>query len=298
MGCAIIEFMGTQIPIPHINFSAKDSRMNEQIKREECVHGECWSKVHGGYFSDPGVAYPLIRKVKAIADKSGVNTIVDLGGGIGSLLSLLLAEGVDRGVSLVDLDASHCQLEAATKAGLCCVEGSVDSFTRRDLKTEEGNLLFMMRSVLHYFGEDGLRPVLRHLRTQVHPGEYFVHQTASFRHKRDADCMNELYQIMRTPKWYPTVDFLCNCLRDEKWKVLEVLPGVPLNLTDEELKQRYGLSQTELLRISDRFSSPPLPSEDIFKKTEDGFCACLHYWIYICTPATTDPPDKDKPRMA
>jgi hypothetical protein len=272
--------------------------MNEQIKREVSVHGKRWHALHGGYFSDPVVAAPFIRKVQELADKSGADTIIDLGGGIGSVLSLLLAEGVDRGVSLVNLDASHIQLGAATRAGFSCVRGSVDSFSRRDVGPEEGRFLFMMRSVLHYFGEDGLRLVLRHLRTQVRPGEFFVHQTASFRHRQDADCLNKLYEIMRTQKWYPTVDFLCECLRDEEWQVLEVLPGLPLPLTNEELMQRYDLSRTELLRIRNQLSDNPLVSKDVFKKTDDGFCAFLHYWIYVCTPAMSDKPEKDKPKKA
>lgn len=260
-------------------------RMKEQIKREEGVHGKHWGAVHGGYFSDPVVAAPLVRSVKDLVAKSGVDTIIDLGGGTGSLLSLLLADGVGRGVSLVNLDASIIQLGVAAKAGLSCVRGSVDSFLRCDVGHEESRCLFMMRSVLHYFGKDGLLLVLRHLRAQTRPGEFFVHQTASFLHRQDADSLNELYEIMRTQKWYPTVDFMCECLKTEGWKVLEVLPALPLPLTSEELMQRYDLSQAELLRISDRLSSNPFVSEDIFKKTDDGFCAFLHYWIYVCTPA-------------
>jgi len=268
--------------------------MNEQIKREESVHGEHWSTLHGGYFSDPVVAAPLIRKVQEIADKSRVDTIVDLGGGTGSLLSLLRAEGVDPGVSLVNLEASDIQLGAARRAGLSCVRGSVDSFSRHDVGHEEGHFLFMMRSVLHYFGKYGLRRALRNLRTQTRPGEVFVHQTASFRHQQDADCLNELYQIMRTPKWYPTVDFLRECLRDEEWQVLEVLPGLPLSLTNEELMQRYDLSPTEILRISDQLCQKPLLSEAVFKRTDNGFCAFLHYWIYVCTPAISDKSDSGR----
>lgn len=259
--------------------------MNEQIKREEGVHGVHWGGLHGGYFSDPVVAAPLVRRVRDLAGRSGADTIVDLGGGTGTLLSLLLAEGIDPGVSLVNLDASDIQLGVATKAGLSCVRGSVDSFSRRDVRPEGGRFLFMIRSVLHYFGQDGLRMVLRHLRSQAQPGEFFVHQTASFRHRQDADCLNELYQIMRTQKWFPTVDFMCECLRAEGWEVLEVLPALPLPLTHKELMQRYHLSHAECLHVSDRLSQPPLVSEDIFKKTGDGFCAFLHYWIYVCTPA-------------
>ena len=97
--------------------------------------------------------------------------------------------------------------------------------------------------------------------------------------------MNELYLIMRTQKWYPTVDFLCECLKAEGWHVLEVLPGLPLPLTNEELMRRYDLDQTELMRISERLSQNSVISEDVFKRTDDGFCAFLHYWIYVCTAA-------------
>jgi hypothetical protein len=272
--------------------------MKEQIKREESVHGKHWSSLHGGYFSDPVVAAPLVRKVQELADKSRADTIIDLGGGIGSVLSLLLAEGVDREVSLVNLDASDIQLGATTRTGLSCVHGSVDSFSRRDVGHEEGRFLFMMRSVLHYFGEEGLRPALRHLRAQTLPGEFFVHQTASFLRRQDADCLNDLYKIMRTKKWYPTVDFLCECLRAEGWHVLEVLPGLALPLTNEALMQRYDLSRTELMSISDQLSQNPFVSEDVFKKTDDGFCAFLHYWIYVCAPAISDKSEKDKPKKA
>jgi SAM-dependent methyltransferase len=259
--------------------------MNEQIKREERVHGKHWGTLHGGYFSDPEIASPLIQTVREFAKKSGVDALVDLGGGTGALLSLLLAEGIDPNIALINLDASDAQLEIAAKNGLSCVRGSVNSFLRGDAGADEDTFLFMMRSVLHYFGQEGLGPVLRHIRTQMQPGEYFVHQTASFRHQHDADFMNELYQCMRTPKWYPTVDNLCDCLSREQWRVLEVLPGPPLPLPVEELQMRYDLSNDDLLRIHKRLSRLPDASQDVFKKTENGFCAALHYWIYVCTPA-------------
>jgi len=151
---------------------------------------------------------------------------------------------------------------------------------------QEKRFLFIMRSVLHYFGEEGLRPVLRHLRAQAKPGEYFIHQTASFRRQEDADCLNELYQMMRTQKWYPTVDFLCECLRAEGWQVLEVLPVLPLHLTCNDLMQRYHIDQKDVLHISDRLSINSPVSDEVFKKTDGGFCAFLHYWIYVCTATT------------
>lgn len=271
--------------------------MNEQIKREEAVYGKQWDLVHGGYFSDPLTAAPLVRKVEEFASKSGTNVIVDLGGGSGFVLSRLLANGIERGVSLlVNLDDSAIQLEATTGTELSCVRGSVDSFSRRDVGPKDGHFLFMMRSVLHYFGQDGLRPVLRHLRAQARPGEFFVHQTGSFSDQQNADCLNELYQMMRTKKWYPTVDFLCECLRAEGWQVLEVLPGVPLPLESKELMQRYNLDKADVLRITRQLPRDSLVSEEVFKKTKDSFCAFLHYWIYICTPAISGKFDENEPK--
>jgi len=262
--------------------------MNEQIKREEGIHGKHWDTVHGGYFSDSDVAAPLIKKVQELAGKSGADIIVDIGGGIGFLLSQLRADGGEGGVSLINLDDSAIQLDVAMETGISCVRGSVDSFLRSDVGPDGGCFLFMMRSVLHYFGEDGLRAVLRHLRDQTKQGEFFVHQTASFRSPQDANCLNELYRMMRTQKWYPTVDFLRECLKTEGWQVIEVLPGLPLPLTDGELMRRYDLDQTDILRISDRLSRNFYVSEDVFQRKDGGFCAFLHYWIYVCTPVVCD----------
>lgn len=270
----------------------RQSSMNEQVNREKDVHGVRWNSVHEGYFSDPAVAWPLVGKVLEIVLKSRPDTIVDLGGGTGFLLSQLLAAGVDPGVSLIDLDDSVAQLDAARASGFSCVHGSADSFSRHEIGPDEARYLFIIRSVLHYFGKDGLRRVLRHLRSQARPGEFFVHQTASFSRQQDADCLNELYEMMRTPKWYPTVDFLCNCLHEEGWEVLEVCPAFPLRLKHDDLLERYNLDQADISRILDHLSRNSRVPEDVFKKTGTGFCAFLHYWIYVCTPAAS----KERPR--
>ncbi|OGW36538.1 MAG: hypothetical protein A2Y97_03610 [Nitrospirae bacterium RBG_13_39_12] len=256
--------------------------MTEQIKKEKGVYGTHWDTMHGGYFSDPLVAAPLVQKIKDLSGKSKVEVIVDLGGGTGFLLSQLLVSGVEPGVSLVNLDDSATQLDAARLTGASCIRGSVGTFLRREVGPQERRFLFIMRSVLHYFGEDGLSPVLRHLRAQAKPGEFFVHQTASFCRQQDANCLNKIYKMMRTRKWYPTVDFLCGCLRAEGWQVLEVLPVLPLQLTCDDLMQRYHLDQKEVLHIRDRLYQNSLVSDEVFKKTDDGFCAFLHYWIYVC----------------
>jgi hypothetical protein len=266
--------------------------MNEQTKEKEGVYGKRWNTLHGGYFSDPAVAAPLVQKIQELACQSRPDIIIDLGGGSGCVLSQLISAGLECEASLVNLDDSATQLDVARDAGLSCVRGSVDSFSRPDVGFEHGHFLFIMRSVLHYFGEHGLRPVLRHLRAQAKAGEFFVHQTASFGLLQDANCLNELYRMMRTQKWYPTVDFLCECLRAEGWRVVEVLPGLPLPLTSADLIKRYDLDRADILRIRDRLSQNFRVSEEVFKKEGDTFCAFLHYWIYVCTPAITDTLDK------
>jgi SAM-dependent methyltransferase len=256
--------------------------MTDQIKNEESVHGTRWNAMHGGYFSNPLVAAPLIQKIKELAGKSRTDVIVDLGGGTGFLLLQLLEAGVQPGVSLVNLDDSTTQLDVARETGVSCIRGSVGSFLRREVGLQEGRFFFIMRSVLHYFGENGLRSVLKHLRAQAKQGEYFVHQTASFYRLQDANCLNELYKMMKTHKWYPTVNFLCECLKTEGWQVLEVLPALPLHLTSDELMQRYHLDHKEVLHIRNQLYRNSPVSDEVFKKTDNGFRAFLHYWIYVC----------------
>ena len=256
--------------------------MSDAIKREEAIHGKKWGGFHGGYFSDPAIAAPLVGKILEWAGRSKANAIVDLGGGTGYLLSRLQAGGIEPGVSLVNLDDSDKQLEAAKENGIACVRAAIDQFSRRDLGPEERQYLFMMRSVLHYFGEAGLSPTLRHLRAQAKPGELFIHQTASYEHSRDADCLNALYRMLKTTKWYPTVDFLKSRLTDEGWQVLEVLPAPALPLSSSDLAERYNIDPATMLDIGRILSREHSVPADVLSKKEDAFCAYLHYWIFVC----------------
>lgn len=249
---------------------------------EQAVHGATWGRMHGGYFSDPEVARPLVEAVRGIWEEARPDRIVDLGGGTGFLLSRLRAAGLDAGTALVMLDDSPPQLAEAEKAGLTCVRGAAEAFRRADAVPPGHRALWTMRSVLHYAGEGGLAPLLAHLRAQAVPGEFWVHQTACFERGEDAACLNALYGKMRTGKWYPTVSDLCARLSAAGWRVDEVRPAPALHLEARDLGVRYGLDESERRRIRKEMAAEFGASQPAFHISADGFQADLHYRIFIC----------------
>ena len=256
--------------------------MNDQITREISVHGKQWNTLHEGYFSNPAVASPLVEKVMELVGENKPDVIVDLGGGVGFLLSQLIEKGIRADTTLINLDDSASQLNAVSEGRITSVRGSVESFLRDSLSRPDHRFLYMMRSVLHYFGENGLRSALRQIRSQMNPGEFFIHQTASFQKTADAQAMNALYKLMHSDKWYPTVDFLKETLAKEGWQLNGILPAEPLRLTQQDLKERYRLSSQDVRSIQDYLTCSPMVSNEIFEQSPDGFIAYLHYWIYVC----------------
>lgn len=232
------------------------------------------------------MAQPLVRKASSLAVGSCTERIIDLGGGNGYVLGQLKASGIATGVKLINLESSEPQLQAATRAGIDCIRGSVDAFQRGSLGPEDERYLYIMRSVLHYFGKQGLQPVTSHIRHQTRPEEFWIHQTASFQNSADADCLNELYRMMQTSKWYPTVDTMKDCLANEGWNVLDVLPCEPLPLTSASLAVRYSLGVSEVADIRRQLAGNVQVPDNVMRFTDNGFCAYLHYWIYVCTPST------------
>ena len=168
--------------------------MRDRLGAEKSVHGASWGRMHGGYFSDPAVARPLLDAVRAAWNATHPDAIVDLGGGTGFLLAQLRAAGIGGESRLTVLDDSPPQLAEAAKAGLECMRGSVDAFHRAEAAPTGSRILWIMRSMLHYAGEQGLAPLLKHLRAQAEPGEFWLHQTACFEREEDAACLNALYR--------------------------------------------------------------------------------------------------------
>lgn len=252
---------------------------------EQSVHGPAWGRQHGGYFSDPEVARAMVDAVRGIWGQADPDAVVDLGGGTGFWLTQLRGSGLDRPVALVALDASAEQLGQAEAAGLACVQGSVDTFRRGEVAPERGRLLYVMRSVLHYAGEQGWRRLLRHIRRQAETGEYWVHQTACFERREDADCLNALYRKMRTGKWYPTVQALGDGLESAGWEVESTGPAPVLHLKSGELGERYGLDAADLKQIQREMIGEYGADNPVFHAAEDRFQADLHYRIWVCRAA-------------
>lgn len=258
----------------------------EDLGTEGAVHGSPWGLLHGGYFSSPEVARPMADAVRRIWEGSRPEVIVDLGGGTGFLLSRLREECIGLQTALIDLDGSGAQLGVAQNAGISSVCGSVESFQRETVVPAGCRALWMMRSVLHYAGEAGLAPMLRHLREQAAEGEYWVHQTACFEREEDARCLNALYRRMHTTKWYPAVAELQRQLESAGWRVLETLPAPVLHLDSGELGFRYGLNDAELARVGKEMAEAFGGREEVFRLRPGGFQADLRYRIWACVAAS------------
>ena len=259
--------------------------MDEQIDRERGIHGREWDSFHEGYFSNVHIAHALIDRIKDAIAVSHPEVIVDLGGGTGFLLSEVSQHGISRDIRLVNLDCSEAQLEVARMRGINSVCASIDTFMRSDIDEKDKRFLYIMRSVLHYYGQNGLMPALKHIRGQAEEGEIFIHQTASFDHAIDAVCMNLIYEKMHTGKWYPTVDDLSKDLMNTGWSVASVVPIVSLPLFSQDLAKRYKLDKDEVQQICNDIMRTFGEKDNVFRLCEDGFCAYLHYRIFVCTAA-------------
>ena len=257
-------------------------KINEQIKRESGVHGAKWNALHNGYFSDDLVARPLIETIIRYLSDSVPDVIVDLGGGTGFILRELITKGVTANIFPVNLDCSETQLDAMEKNDICCINRMISEFCRHDLfANEEKRVFFIMRSVLHYFGQNGLVDILQHIRNQAQKGEIFIHQSACFESEGGSRCLNALYREMKTPKWYPVIKEIRDKMIVANWQVIEECPAPPLKLSSPELGQRYGLDAQSVVEIRNKLLNEFGEIENIFECTSDGFVAYLHYSIFV-----------------
>jgi predicted TPR repeat methyltransferase len=258
------------------------SSEEESVKREMKIHGMRWGSFHHHYFASPKVAEPLVEAILSAVDAARPDVIADLGGGTGFLLKELLRRRPLPGVRLVDVDVSDLQLSACDDERIERLTASASTVVRRDLGVEDRRLLLVARSLLHYFGCLGLSPLLRHLRGQLRPGELFVHQSACFADREDAVCLNRVYEMMKTEKWYFTIDELEAALEVTGFSLCEVRPAPPLRLDSGDLAERYELSAELVASIRKEVVREFGERPGVFTSSSDGFTAWLHYSIFVC----------------
>jgi hypothetical protein len=249
---------------------------------ESRVYGPGWNTVHGGYFSDASVAGVFIDSLLPTFKKCRPDIVVDLAGGTGFLLYSLVSIIGKSGARFINIDVSQRQLGCMRNSRIEPLRKSIRRFRRKDLGGEDIRILFMMRSALHYFGREGLRNVLAHLRSQMREGEYFVHQTACFDQARDGECINYLYERMGTDKWYPATGVLCERLGEAGLRVKSLLPAPALTLSSLELAHRYRLSRNSLLQMRNDIVNRHGEKQGLFVSTPDGFRGFLHYKVFTC----------------
>jgi SAM-dependent methyltransferase len=252
------------------------------VSQEIHVHGRRWETIHGGYFSDPEAARPLVEAILQAIDQSPPKVIADLGGGTGIILKELLRRRALIDVRLVNIDISPRQLQECQDQRITPMLASVAQITRQDLAPCESGLLLIARGILHYFSRPDQRQLLKHLRAQQQEGELFVHHTSCFQNREDAQCLSLLYERMGTQKWYGTHAEMDSLLMEEGWSVSNVRPAPSILLDSSDLAERYSISSQQITSIREEIDEKYGQRPEVFTFTEDGFRAWLHAFVFTC----------------
>jgi O-methyltransferase involved in polyketide biosynthesis len=209
--------------------------------------------------------------------------VADLGGGTGFILKeLLKQQEFPKTIHLVNVDTSPLQLSEIKDHRIKFIKISINQITRKQLQPNKKGLMLISRSILHYFGEEGLKPLLQHIRSQLKTGEIFIHQTACFQDIRDAQCLNLLYKLMTTEKWYTTVNTLKSILTEVGFYVYDICQSPNLQLDSTDLTERYHLNPHQITliqkQIEQQYGQKPL----VYTCSPDHFKAWLHYNLFSC----------------
>jgi len=108
-----------------------------------------------------------------------------------------------------------------------------------------------------------------------------IHQTACFESYEEADCINHLYALMRTDKWYPMVGGLTQTLIETGWQVVDCKPAPNLCLKSVELAKRYDLRAEDITRIRKEIGQKH-NEPTVFVHVGSSFNAFLQYRIFTC----------------
>jgi hypothetical protein len=88
--------------------------------------------------------------------------------------------------------------------------------------------------------------------------------------------------MMKTEKWYFTIDELEAALEEAGFALCEIGPAPPLRLDSCDLAERYGLSAELVASIRVEVGRDFGERPGVFTTSGKGFSAMLHYSIFSC----------------
>ena len=260
---------------------------SKEVAKETIVHGDRWNRIHGGYFASKENAEVLLKMIKDASERYSPDIIIDLGAGTGIILHWLSEILDSPRPGLVAMDISERQLNVIREkysGEIIPVQDSFTNFRRDNIPGLAGGTgIFISRSTFHYVGEEFFSVLIKHIRTQMKTGEHLIHQTASFADSRNAELLNNLYAMMQSSKWYPSLDFMTRIFEKNSFKVENVLTAPALPLDSQDLKVRYALTDRQIHDIISMVSDCyPDAEMNVFRAGPDSFTAFLHYFCMHC----------------
>ncbi|MBN1289488.1 MAG: class I SAM-dependent methyltransferase [Actinobacteria bacterium] len=259
-----------------------ENRTTGATPNESVLYGDVWNSAHQGYFSDPEVAAPFVDALIDVFRQAKPDVVADLGGGTGVVLKMLLKRLGESAADHFVVDASVKQLDQVCDPGIRCVQSPVEKLEREMLVQGNGSLLLCMRSLLHYFGKDGLRPILKHFRTLLKVKECLVHQTVCYETEEEGLIANKLYKVMDTGKWFPALNELTEACEEEGFIVIDRERAPSLVLRKSELEERYAVDPNRMANIAGVLKDEYGELPGVFQFEGNDFTIYLHYFIMIC----------------
>ncbi len=255
---------------------------DQNVAREMHIHGKSWDKLYDGYFANPQLAAGYVAAIMRVAEAFPPSAIVDLGGGTGFILEQLLAAGLAANIRLINMDESNVQLDVCRNPRITLCEGSIQSLRRAKLVNQSESLMLICRSVLHYGGIAKLKPWLAHLREQLQPGEWFVHQSGCADDAESALALDVLLEMVNVEKWAPPKDVFLRLLAEAKFRVADHFLQPPLGMSSDAFALRYGCSPADLAKITADLRQHCANLPDLCRFLPDGFIFNFPYRVFVC----------------
>jgi len=256
--------------------------MKYNIKRETHVHGKLWAQQAAGFFSDPNMAKDYVAAIIRVAGNVKPSAIADLGGGTGFILEQLVAARLAENIKLVNIDESDAQLAVCKHPRITPLKGAIQSFHRADIVGATGSLMLICRSVLQYGGIFRQKPWLGHVRGQMKPGEWFVHQSGCSGDVEAALALDVLFEQMGVDKWVPNKEAFVRLLVHAGFEIKDDFSVPAVEMASEELAARYGVAPDTMARINADLQRTCSNRPDLVRFTPSGFAFNFPYRVFLC----------------